>query len=80
MRCGQCLEADRARPAIDPSHVGGLAEAEEESVRVGQQAVIIILTRHQRGKSARTLVPRAAAAPAPPPWPGRCSIEKRGLP
>ena len=49
MRCGQRLDADWARPAIDPGPAYGLAEAAKESVRVGQHPAIMPLPAIIRG-------------------------------
>jgi hypothetical protein len=56
MGCGQCFGPDWARPAFDPSIVGGLAETGKESVRVGQHHAMMPSTRHHRGRLAGTPV------------------------
>jgi hypothetical protein len=69
MRCRQRLEADRARPAIDPGLAGRLAKATEDSVRVGQHPAIMPLpglTRGKIGRNACTDVQRLC--PRHPPW------------
>jgi hypothetical protein len=60
MRRRKCLEPDRARPALDPSPVGGVAETGEECLRVGQHAAIMPRTRHHRGNRPELACPEAS--------------------